>query len=84
MYSEFPEHERLVVDIHNYTEMEAKHYLERLLVNVDPKIKEVVVIHGYNNGKVLQRLVREKLRSKKILARYKSMNDGITNLIIKH
>lgn len=84
MKYDFREEEIILIDIHKYDVLEAKYYLERLIANIDnSKIKEVVVIHGYNRGKVLQDFVRYELRSKKIERRFLSLNPGRTSLILK-
>lgn len=80
----FREGEIISIDIHKYDVVQAKYYLERLIVNIDnSKIKEMVVIHGYNRGNVLQDLVKYELRRKKIERRFLSLNSGRTSLILK-
>lgn len=78
----FNEKEILTVDIHKYTKLDAKFYLERLLVNVEPSIKEIIVIHGYHNGIALQTMVRKELKSKRIKRRFIWLNPGRTSLIL--
>lgn len=80
--SETRPHEVYTVDIHNYYVVEAKYYLERLLVNLPAEISEVVVIHGYRGGNDLMKMVRNELRSKRISRRFVSLNPGITSLIL--
>ena len=70
------------VDIHGMEAWEAKYYLERLLVNIKPNVKEVIVIHGYHRGNSLMNVVRNELKSKKIKRRFISLNPGITSLIL--
>ena len=70
------------VDLHKMHTWEAKYYMERLLVKLDPKIKEVVVIHGYNNGTALRNVVRNELKSKRVKRWLVSLNAGITRLIL--
>ena len=71
------------VDIHNYKIEEAKKYLERLIVSINPEIKEIFVIHGYHRGDALQNMVRNDLKSKRISKRILSLNPGVTSLIIE-
>jgi len=71
------------VDIHNFNVVDAKMYLERLIVSMNPEIKEIVVIHGYRRGEALMTLVRKDLKSNKIKKRILSLNPGITSLIIE-
>jgi DNA-nicking Smr family endonuclease len=70
------------VDIHEMQVQEAKHYLERLIVNLKPNIKELVIIHGSKNGTALLNMVRKQLKSKRIKKIILSSNNGITSLII--
>jgi hypothetical protein len=78
----FKEEQVKTVDVHNMQTWEAKYYLERLLVDVEPEIKEVVVIHGYHRGTALMNVVRNELRSNKIKRRFQYLNQGITSLIL--
>lgn len=85
MKYDFKEEEIILFDIHKYDVLEAKYYLERMLADIDNlKIREVIVIHGYNRGKVLQNLVRNELKSKKIDRRFLSLNPGRTSLILRN
>jgi DNA-nicking Smr family endonuclease len=70
------------IDIHNMLRADAKKYLEQFLTNANGSIKEVVVIHGYISGTVLQEMVRKGLKHKRIKAKFVSMNPGITTLIL--
>lgn len=79
---EIKEHEVLRVDIHKYNSNEAKYLLERLIVNLNPEIKEVVVIHGWRRGNVLMDMVRNDLMNKKITRKLISLNPGVTSLVI--
>ena len=84
MKYDFKEEEIILIDIHKYDVLKAKYYLERMLVDIDNlKIREVIVIHGYNRGKVLQNFVRYELKSKKIERRFLSLNPGRTSLILR-
>lgn len=83
MKYEFSESEILFVDVHMYDVLEAKYYLERLIASINTsEIKEVVVIHGFNRGKALQKYVRNDLKSNKIERRFLSLNQGRTSLIL--
>ncbi|MDO5601382.1 MAG: Smr/MutS family protein [Oscillospiraceae bacterium] len=73
----------LEVDLHGMTADEAKRSLERLLSSAPPAVKEVVVIHGYYNGTVLQEMVRTKLKHPRIASKMLSLNPGATRLILK-
>jgi DNA-nicking Smr family endonuclease len=74
---------KVEVDIHNMRRDEAKRYLERFLTTVNGSVKEVVVIHGYSSGTVLQQMVRKGLKHHRISRKELSFNPGITTLILK-
>lgn len=70
------------IDIHNMTHDQAKRYIEQYLNKVNGSVKEVSVIHGYSSGTVLLNMVQKGLRHPKIKAKVKSMNPGITILVL--
>jgi len=72
------------VDIHGMVEYDAIKYLEKTLATLNKNVTEVIVIHGFNKGNVLKEMVRNpnKLRSKKILRRKITLNQGQTILVI--
>lgn len=71
------------VNIHGMTEAEAKRQLEQFLTRADRNLREVVVIHGYNNGQILRDMVRLKLKHPRISSKMVSLNPGATRLILK-
>lgn len=70
----------LELDVHGYTELEAKKIIERYIASLPKDIKELRIIHGYHGGDSLRSLVRDnsKLRSKRIKRRKMTMNQGET------
>lgn len=70
------------IDIHNMTHDQAKRYLEQFLNKANGSIKEVTVIHGYSGGTVLLNMVQKGLKHKRIKAKVKSLNPGITILYL--
>lgn len=70
----------LELDVHGYTELEAKKIIERYIASLPKDIKEFRIIHGYHGGDSLRSLVRDnsKLRSKRIKRRKMTMNQGET------
>lgn len=70
------------IDIHNMTRDQAKRYIEQFLNKVNGSIKEVCIIHGYSGGTVLLNMVQKGLKHPKIKAKMKSLNPGITILIL--
>lgn len=73
---------KVEVDIHNMRREEAKRYLEHFLSAVNGSVKEVVVIHGYASGTVLQQMVRKNLKHHRIKQKVLSLNPGITTLLL--
>ena len=73
---------KVEVDIHNMRRDEAKKSLEQFLTKINGSVKEVVVIHGYSSGTVLQQMVRKGLRHSRIRSRMLSMNPGVTTLYL--
>lgn len=73
---------KVEIDIHSMHREEAKKFLEHYLSTVNGSIKEVVVIHGYASGTVLQQMVRKNLKSKRIKQKILSMNPGVTILLL--
>ena len=74
--------QKVEIDIHNMKSDEAKEYLEKFMNTVNGSIKELIIIHGYTSGTVLQQMVRNKLKHKKIKNKMISMNQGITTLFL--
>ncbi len=70
------------VDIHHMNRDQAKRYLGQFLDRVEPSVKEVTVIHGWSGGTVLQTMVQKGLRHPRIRAKIKSMNPGVTILLL--
>lgn len=74
--------QKVEIDIHQMTRDQAKRYLEQFLNKVNGSVKEVSVIHGYSGGTVLLNMVQKGLKHHKIKSKIKSMNPGITILIL--
>ena len=45
--------DKIVIDLHDMQEQEAKYYLEKAIDTAEKNIKEIVVIHGYRKGQVI-------------------------------
>jgi DNA-nicking Smr family endonuclease len=69
------------IDIHNMFRVDAKKYLEQFLSKANGSIKEVVVIHGYSSGTVLQVMVRG-LKHKRIKSKMIGLNQGTTTFFL--
>lgn len=70
------------IDIHNMTHDQAKRYIEQFLNKANGSIKEVNIIHGYSGGTVLLNMVQKGLKHKRIKAKVKSLNPGVTILYL--
>lgn len=70
-------------DIHGMRCEEAKRQLELLLKRAPAEITEIIVIHGCHSGTALQNMVRQQLKSPRILQKRLSMNNGQTTLVLK-
>lgn len=73
----------LEVNIHGMYEEDARRFLENLLSHPGKGIQEIVVIHGYSHGQVLQTMVRKKLKHPRIAAKLLSLNQGATRILLK-
>ena len=74
--------QKVEIDIHQMRRDEAKRYLERFLSTANGNVREVVIIHGYSSGTVLQQMVRKSLKHRRIRAKVLSLNPGITTLLL--
>ncbi|MGI6298230.1 MAG: Smr/MutS family protein [Saccharofermentanales bacterium] len=70
------------IDIHGMSVNEAKRFLERTIISLDRKIRDVIIIHGYNSGNALQFMVRNELHCKRIKEKIIPLNPGRTILRI--
>ncbi len=70
------------IDLHGYSEIEAKVYLDQMLSTLPKHIIEVTVAHGYRSGNVLQTLVRKKYNNKIVKRKMISTNPGETIYLI--
>lgn len=75
--------ERIVLDLHNMQEDEARFYLERAIDTAEEKIKEIVVIHGYRQGQTILNMVRREFKHKRVAKKVPSYNKGITHIYLK-
>lgn len=75
--------ERVVVDLHDMQEDEARFYLERAIDTAEDRIKEIVVVHGYRKGQAILNMVRRDFRHKRIEKKVIPYNKGITLIYLK-
>jgi len=72
------------VDLHGMTAEEAKKHLTKLLKTLPDRITELVVIHGYHRGDLLQQTIRGRgFRHKRVEKKIFSLNPGETSLILR-
>lgn len=75
--------ERIILDLHDMQEEEAKFYLEKAIDTAEPKIKEIVVVHGYRKGQTILNMVRKEFRHKKIEKKVVPFNKGVTLIYLR-
>lgn len=78
-----PKDEKIVLDLHDMQEDEARFYLERAIDTAEEKIKEIVVIHGYRQGQIILNMVRKEFKHKKIEKKVVPFNKGVTLIYLK-
>ena len=71
------------IDLHGMSLIEGRKYLNSELNKMPRHIKEVHVIHGYQGGKALQKMVRQNFGHKRIDKVVLSMNQGMTVFMLK-
>lgn len=72
------------VDIHGMNQFQAKTRIKSVLKNANSSVYMIRIIHGYHNGTALRNMIRKEFRSHpKILRIELSMNQGITDLVLK-
>lgn len=75
--------ERIILDLHDMQEDEARFYLERAIETAELKIKEIVVIHGYRKGQTILNMVRKEFKHKRIERKEIPFNKGVTLIYLK-
>lgn len=78
-----PNEEKIILDLHDMQEDEARYYLEKAIDTAEPKIKEIVVVHGYRKGQIILNMVRKEFKHKKIERKEIPFNKGITLIYLK-
>lgn len=73
------------LDLHGYSLGEAKKIIEQTIVRMPKGNQELKVIHGYHNGDAIKALVRDRfqIRSKRLVRRKLTMNQGETILVLE-
>lgn len=74
----------LEIDVHGMNTFQAKTKIMSVLKKADSSVYIIRIIHGYHNGTVLRNMIRKELKTHpKILRVELSMNQGITDLILR-
>jgi DNA-nicking Smr family endonuclease len=76
------DNEVMIVDLHNMKVWDAWGYLDRLISFAPKETNEIVVIHGFNNGTHLMKMVRKDYKHKRVISKFSFWNEGRTSLII--
>ena len=72
------------IDLHGMTETEAIKVIDQALVKVSPSTYQIQLIHGFNRGTVLQKMIRDYYQyDKKVKRIIPGENPGITVLVLK-
>ena len=72
----------VTVDLHAMTVTQAQAHLTARIDRLPSKIKEVVVIHGYNGGTALQKMVRKDFKHPRVKRKILSLNPGVTSFLL--
>ncbi len=75
--------EKIILDLHDMQEAEARFYLERAIDTATYKIKEIVVIHGYHKGQTIMNMVRKEFKHERIEKKVIPYNKGVTLIYLK-
>lgn len=78
-----PDKDKIILDLHDMQEQEARFYLERAIDTAEENIKEIVVIHGYRQGQVILNMVRKEFNHQRIDRKVIPYNKGITLLYLR-
>lgn len=76
--------ERIILDLHDMQEDEARFYLEKTIDTAEERIKEIVVIHGYRKGQTILNMIRKDFKHRRIEKKVIPYNKGITLIYLKH
>lgn len=69
------------IDLHGFTTLEAKRYLDQVLKDLPQSIREVTILHGYISGQALANMVRG-YKHPRIERKMRSLNQGETIFLL--
>lgn len=75
-------HKTYVIDIHGQAKNIAIKKIQKLLTNISNDYREIKVIHGYREGRVLQKAVRNELKHYRIKQKILTLNHGETIFLL--
>lgn len=75
----------MILDLHGYSVGEAKKMIEQTIAKMPKGNQELTIVHGYHKGDAIRGLVRDrfKIRSKRIVRRKYTKNQGETILVLE-
>lgn len=75
-------HKVYKIDIHGEEKIVAVKKVQKLLSSLSNDYKELVVVHGYRNGSILQNAIRNELKHYRIKRKIITFNHGETTFIL--
>lgn len=69
---------RKIINIHGFYQKEAKEYILKVLNDAPANVNELLIIHGSNQGNVLQQVVRKQIKHPRINKIFVTLNPGET------
>ena len=80
---QFKKNDVMTIDLHEMKVWEANVFLTQQIDFAPKNIKEIIIIHGYHNGRVLMHFVRHEFKNKRIKQRIHDVNQGVTHYILQ-
>ncbi len=72
------------IDVHGYTQSEAKTRIMQILDSADKNIYMIKIIHGYRHGTALRNMIRKNFKKHPRVKRIEfGLNQGVTELILR-
>lgn len=79
----FNENQVLTIDLHCMKVWEAVLYLNKIVEYAPSYIREIIIIHGYQNGTKLLKMIRSDYSNPRIERKFLGLNPGRTSFIMK-
>lgn len=81
--SYYDEYGWLSIDLHGCTQTEAKILLDQQIQGAPKGMREIRIIHGFNQGTALRDFVRGRYRHPRVIDKAAGINDGMTRFILR-